>query len=191
MSNSLIQGLVLFICPLISIMVFFLLTRILFFLVSVDGQSMYPALNDGDRVLASRYWPARWLRKGQIVVLQFKPTQWYPVHNSENTKLFIKRVVGLPGDIVVVTHPWELPEPERRANHPVHDDQGQSIWYIPSRHCFVRGDSPGFDSTIAGPFPFSAIRGIFLMKLTRKTLPIQSQAVSTDPPPRVEASEKS
>lgn len=190
MSNSLIQGLVLFICPLISILAFCLLTRILFFLVSVDGQSMCPALNDGDRVLAFRHWPARWLRKGQIVVLRFKPTQWYPVHHSDDTKLFIKRVVGLPGDIVVVTHPWELPEPERRANHPAHDVQGQSIWHIPPRHCFVRGDSPGFDSTIAGPVPFRAIRGIFLMKLTRKTLPRQRQAVSTDPP-RVEASEKS
>ena len=49
---------------LLSLALLFSLMRVFLFLVRVDGWSMMPGFQDGDLVLALRYWPARWLRRG-------------------------------------------------------------------------------------------------------------------------------
>jgi hypothetical protein len=82
MSNTLARVFALAIYSLIPILAFYLLARILIFLVNVDGQSMYPTLKDCDRVLALRHWPARWLycvRSGRAGQLCFD-TPWLENH---------------------------------------------------------------------------------------------------------------
>ena len=79
-----------------------LLAAILFFVINlltgryqVHGQSMEPGLHDGQYLIASKV--AYWLHppeRGDVVVLE-PPNRNSPVP-------YIKRVIGLPGDLVEV-----------------------------------------------------------------------------------------
>src|SRR6266436_10216958 len=61
--------------------------------VKVEGTSMLPRLHDGERIFVNKliYYGIPKLQRGDIVVF------WYP---NDPSKSYIKRVIGLPGDIV-------------------------------------------------------------------------------------------
>src|SRR6266481_9161352 len=61
--------------------------------VKVEGTSMLPRLHDGERIFVNKliYYGIPKLQRGDIVVF------WYP---NDPGKSYIKRVIGLPGDIV-------------------------------------------------------------------------------------------
>ena len=78
--------------------------------VKVEGTSMLPRLHDGERIFVNKliyYDEYRWapkIERGDIVVF------WYP---DDPSKSYIKRVIGLPGEIVevregTVSHKWQL-----------------------------------------------------------------------------------
>jgi signal peptidase I len=131
-------------------------------IVTVEGASMEPALSSGDRVLALRRWPARWLRRGQIVIVQ-------PGQPALPASTYIKRVAGLPGD-VLATSLADIP-PDQRLGLPwAHDQAGQFTWHIPPRSVFVRGDhqAHSIDSAMWGPIPASSLRGLVVLRLARR-----------------------
>lgn len=169
----------------ITIFTLLILTRTFLFLVQVEGWSMSPTYLPGDRLLALRYLPRRWLRRGRIVV--WKMPSELPMSSMSNTmraQLYIKRIVGLPGDEVLAPV-VKLPETDEAANWMV---QGQELrtWHIPAGHCFVKGDSPGFDSTTFGPLPLHALRGVILAKLPRRMKTVEEPYFvdSISPPPQ-------
>src|SRR6266571_228509 len=89
-------GLVVILLAFVSI--FFFIVRTALVVVTVQYTSMSPTLEDGDRVLVWRYWPARWLRKGQVVIVWpwlSASTSWRLMRQSEVVP-FIKRVIALP-----------------------------------------------------------------------------------------------
>ena len=145
------------------------LVRISLVVVTVESQSMSPTLEHGDRVLVWRYWPAKWLQKYYIVLV------WPSEHRNGPKPFgvipFIKRVVGLPGD-VITTHIDELNNLQKQKTlvQAMHDDNGTRVWYVPKDHFFVRGDHPigGFDSLTWGPIPFNSLLGIVIMRLPRQ-----------------------
>jgi signal peptidase I len=60
----------------------------------VQGTSMEPLLADGERIVVNKFiYRFRPIERGDVVVF------WYP---SDPSVSFIKRVVGLPGDIVEI-----------------------------------------------------------------------------------------
>jgi signal peptidase I len=63
--------------------------------VKVEGTSMEPNLHDGERIFVNKlvYYGLPTLQRGDIVVF------WYPDNPS---KSYIKRVIGLPGETVVL-----------------------------------------------------------------------------------------
>lgn len=68
--------------------------------VVVEGTSMQPQLNDGERLLVNKLVYYKWqsvswghLERGDIVVF------WYP---KEPDKSYVKRIIGLPGETVEV-----------------------------------------------------------------------------------------
>ena len=59
--------------------------------MTINGEAMSPTLNNGDRVAVST--DVRTLERGEIIVF------YYPI---DPTKTFIKRIVGLPGEIIAI-----------------------------------------------------------------------------------------
>ncbi len=158
-------------CPLLLLPAAFLLIRLMLVVVTVESQSMSPALEDGDRVLVLRNWPTRWLRKGQIVLVW----PWLPPGTGPNnwgTVIpYIKRIIGMPGDSLV-TSIDELNDYHRPREQAAHDSEGKRLWHVPPAHFFVRGDNAigGFDSLTWGPIPYRSLLGIVIMKLPRRPL---------------------
>lgn len=152
----------------ISLLILFILIRTFLFLVQVEGWSMYPTYQPDDRLLALRYFPQGWLRRGQIVVWNMPP-HLLMTSKSEavRSKLYIKRIIGLPGDEVIVPV-VRLPDPVEGEIWLDEAKQELKSWHIPSGHCFVKGDSTGFDSTLFGPISFHALRGLILIRLPRR-----------------------
>lgn len=74
--------------------------RHLLIIAIITSESMSPTLKIGDRVLAIRYWPTKWLRKGQIVLL-WPPSDYVLFQSQEYDNIpIIKRIIGLPGDTI-------------------------------------------------------------------------------------------
>ncbi|MFZ6026979.1 MAG: signal peptidase I [Chloroflexota bacterium] len=117
--------------------------------VTVQQESMLPALKPGERFLAIRYWPVRWVKKGQIVLVSI----------GAGNILFVKRVVALSGE----TFKAAVAE----INDDAQIDLIERTWHIPPKHFFVCGDNvyASTDSREWGPLPFSSLRGYILFRL--------------------------
>lgn len=102
---------------------------------TVDGVSMYPTLHNGERLLVDEIsYRFHAPRRGDIVVFR------YPANPSER---FIKRVIGLPGDTVVVQNGAvylngiKLHEPY--IAEPTYERPGTYV--VPPGTLFVMGDN--------------------------------------------------
>ncbi len=110
-----------------ALLVAFLVTTFVFTTVGVVGQSMFPTLRNGERVLVPKWetWLVRFglmeWRRGEIAIL--KPpegtpyaTARFPVLGFSFRAFFIKRIVAVPGDEVYiergVVHVNGVPLPE-------------------------------------------------------------------------------
>jgi signal peptidase I len=156
-----------------------LIARVCFYVAIVSGNSMYPTLKEGEHLIVIRYWPKRWLRKGQVVIAENLPTTsgvftkfagitFSELENvSGNPFIFtqpiIKRLIGLPEEIVEIS--GTQPILKTRSLPPL-NHMGNHTWQIPKNHCFLKGDSPGLDSCVWGPIPLTHIRGVVAFKLT-------------------------
>ena len=171
--------------------------RFNFTIATVHGSSMYPTLTEGDRLLSLNFLPRLWLHKGQIVIGDINqlessssPEVFADIdimgeldstfENLSETDLenlpfepdctkFIKRIIGLPGDTVCIPlsslHEFMQTVLRSRCNA-----DGNLVWTVPKNHCFVRGDGLiSMDSLTVGPIHLSAITGITLLKLPRRS----------------------
>ncbi len=142
----------------------------------VSGTSMDPVIQNGqyliiDEVTYHFHAPER----GDVIVFKAPP---------EPTKYYIKRVIGLPGDTVVLTdgkvtiidaaHPKGFTLAEPYLTHLSHDN---GTFVVPADQYFVMGDnrSGSYDSRAWGMLPAANIRGRALVRLlpvnTVKVLP--------------------
>jgi signal peptidase I len=125
--------------------------------VKVEGTSMAPALSDQERIFINKFvYHVGVIERGDVVVF------WYPLDRS---KSFIKRVIGLPGDLVeiregrVYINGKPLDEPYVPPEYVDYSD------YAPLRvrpgEYFVMGDHriSSNDSRMFGAVPASYIYG--------------------------------
>ena len=133
-----------------------LFTYVLVFNCSVvRGSSMAPGIHDGDRILIDHFsYMFHPMERGDVVVLK------YPFDPSVD---YIKRVIGLPGDEVVLEdgHVWvngsEVLEPYVAQLDPL---TRMSARILPA-HVFVLGDNRprSSDSREFGQVPRDYVRG--------------------------------
>lgn len=104
--------------------------------VKVEGTSMQPRLVDQERIFVNRFiYRFSEIHRGDVVVF------WYP---RDTAKSFIKRVIGLPGDLVeirrgqVLVNGARIDEPYLRPEYRDRESFGRVI--VPPGHYFVLGD---------------------------------------------------
>lgn len=125
--------------------------------VKVEGTSMAPSLSDQERIFINKFvYRVGAIERGDVVVF------WYPL---DRAKSFIKRVVGLPGDLVqiregrVYINGQRLEEPYVPAEYTDFSDYGP-LRVRPGEY-FVMGDhrASSNDSRMFGPVAASYIYG--------------------------------
>jgi signal peptidase I len=112
--------------------------------VVVEGTSMLPQLHDGERLLVNklvyyRIQSVRWghIERGDIVVF------WFP---NDPDKSYVKRVIGLPGEIIEVRNGKVLVNGRELAEDYLNHEYNQSLPSSPAKkvedhHYFVMGDN--------------------------------------------------
>jgi signal peptidase I len=139
---------------------------IIFFLyqpVHVEGTSMLPRLEDQDLLLINKFAYTKLgsligdeIHRGDVVVFR------YP---HDETKSYIKRVIALPGDRLLIDHGtvWVNGVAIKESYVPVkyQDDRSQSEMTVPDGEFFMMGDhrSISSDSRDFGPVPRDLIYG--------------------------------
>ena len=127
--------------------------------VKVEGTSMMPALTDQERIFINKFthrFGIGDIERGDMVVF------WFPLDNS---KSYIKRVVGLPGDVVEIDRGTVIVNGRRLKEDYVppafRDFQSIPPKHIPSNSYFVLGDhrSSSNDSRAWGTVPRGNIYG--------------------------------
>ncbi len=76
----------------IAIILAFFINKFVIFKIEIPSESMVPTLNIGDKLFATRIYNPEKLNRGDLIVFNFEP---------EN-KLYIKRLIGLPNDEIVI-----------------------------------------------------------------------------------------
>src|SRR5882724_11450114 len=125
--------------------------------VKVEGTSMAPSLSDQERIFINKFvYHVGVIGRGDVVVF------WYPV---DQTKSVIKRVIGLPGDLVqikeghVFINGEQLNEPYVPAEYLDFSDYGPLR--VKAGEYFVMGDHriSSNDSRMFGPVAAKYIYG--------------------------------
>ena len=127
--------------------------------VTFEGVSMMPSIRDGDRL-----WLARFdrgaefdVRRGDILLFRFP---------RDPSVLYIKRLVGLPGELVevrggrVFVDGAELAEPYVAPELNTMRDAAEPV-RVPEGHYYVLGDNRdnSSDSRLWGPLPGGHVLG--------------------------------
>ncbi|HXB61486.1 MAG TPA: signal peptidase I [Acidobacteriaceae bacterium] len=142
---------------MISVAVAWFIIMFLYQPVKVQGTSMAPRLADQDRLFINKFvYRIGDVKRGDVVVFL------YP---GDQTKSYIKRVIGLPGDDVRVDHGHvfvngtALAEPYVAEQY--QDDRSVNDVVIPAGDVYVMGDHRNIssDSRDFGPVPKKLIYG--------------------------------
>jgi signal peptidase I len=143
---------------LLAALISFFLINYVVSAFKIDGDSMEPLLRARERVLISKLAVRRGkLHRFDIVVL-YKP--------DEPDKSLVKRIIGLPGEIIevrggdVLINDKPLKQPFS-GSAPSRSPEDMKALLIPRGMYFVMGDNRGvsFDSRLFGPVPEKYIFG--------------------------------
>jgi signal peptidase I len=135
----------------------------------IPSGSMEPTLEKGDRVLVNKLsYDLHDVNRGDVIVFELDPDEV----GADGIKDLIKRVVGLPGDVietrdgVVYVDDQPLDEPylaDGTTTGSPSDGQNPGIerQTVPDGHVYVLGDnrSNSADSRYRGPIPIESIVG--------------------------------
>ena len=149
----------------ITLMAAIVITSLFFRFSFVDGHSMDRTLNDGDTLIISNlfYTPDY----GDIVVIEYE-------NNIHEVKPLIKRVIGLPGDVIKITAEGDVYRNGELLNEEkyVYLDGPlfatlKGEWKVGEGEVFVMGDhrNDSMDSREIGPIKIDKIIGQAVFRL--------------------------
>lgn len=153
----------------LAFVIVFIVKGFLFDIVKVDGESMYPTLHDGDRLIVTKlgFEP----EQGEIVILDatykkrmeiyenladkedkevngiFKLLNYKSIPNNLKKRLYVKRIIALEGQTVdlkngkVYVDGKLLDEPYYNGITTVMDDKIEYPVTVKDDHVFVMGDN--------------------------------------------------
>lgn len=144
---------------LVSVTLAIIVILFLYQPVKVEGTSMMPALVDQERIFINKFvyrLGIGEISRGDTVVF------WFP---QDTSKSYIKRVIGIPGDVVEIVDGVVFVNGRRLAESYVpneyRDRQSLARLTVPRDNYFVLGDhrSSSNDSRSWGPVPRRYIYG--------------------------------
>lgn len=144
---------------LLSVLIAILVILFLYCPVKVEGTSMMPNLLDQERLFINQFtykFRLSGIHRGDTVVF------WYP---GETTKSYIKRVIGLPGDMVEIKEGYVFVNGKQLVEDYVPSEYRDYLSYpaqaVPADQYFVLGDhrSSSNDSRAWGFVPRRYIYG--------------------------------
>jgi signal peptidase I len=143
---------------MLSVLIAMLIILFLYRPVRVEGTSMMPSLLDQERLFINQfsYKFGGDIRRGDTVVF------WFP---GDTTKSYIKRVIGLPGDVVAIQNGTVILNGKPLQESYVPDEYRDRMSVLPQRippnEYFVLGDhrSSSNDSRMWGFVPRNYIYG--------------------------------
>lgn len=118
-----------------------------FRIVTVNGYSMRPTFEHGERVVVYCGWGAARLQHGDIILSDVPALADSTAASSKATPV-IKRVTGLPGDIINV-HVQDLPPVLQQAFRR-HIGTART-WHVPPHYYYLTCDGEGISSHLWGP----------------------------------------
>ena len=123
---------------MLSVLIAVLVILFLYRPVKVEGTSMMPGLLDQERLFINQFsyrFGLGDIQRGDTVVF------WFP---EDTTKSYIKRVIGLPGDMVAVEDGYVIVNGKKLVENYVppeyRDDRSYSPRIVPLNEYFVLGD---------------------------------------------------
>ncbi|HEX3435161.1 MAG TPA: signal peptidase I [Pseudacidobacterium sp.] len=142
---------------IISVMASFFIITFLYQPVKVEGTSMQPELRDQDRLFVNKFaYNFEHISRGDVVVF------YYP---RDPSKSYIKRVIGLPGDDILIREGRVFVNgnvvDEPYVPQKFQDVRSMGEIVVPPNEYFVMGDhrSISSDSRDFGPVPRKMIYG--------------------------------
>jgi signal peptidase I len=156
-----------------SMLVLLVIIKSIFLIVEVIGTSMVPNILPGDRLIIIRRLYRNQLKRGQVVLVRRRDANPSPRHSIGGTNLvhdlppqtlFIKRILGVPGERGQLHINEVMPE-FRDYVAKNHDAGGIREWLLTDDQYYVRGDSIGIDSSIWGPISQSEIVGVVVLNI--------------------------
>lgn len=117
---------------IVAVILAVLINKYIVFQVAIPTGSMIPTLNVGDRLFATRVYRPERLNRGDIVVF----------YSEELDQLLIKRLIGLPGDDIVISDGNVSVNGELLSQEYVkNQDEFNGIYSVPKSKYFFLGDN--------------------------------------------------
>lgn len=146
---------------LLGIVVFLIINTFILAIITVDGNSMNPTIEHGEKIAFSKLGVSSTnIERGDIVLFKGKDNVTY-----------IKRVIGLPGEFVEIEkgsiyingRKFEEDVSKEYTHH-----YNITKWYLQEGEFFVLGDNRAIDdskdSRVFGPVNIDMIEGKFLTR---------------------------
>lgn len=116
----------------IALIVALLIKNFLIFKVYIPSSSMVPTLNEGDHLFVTKVYNLDNIKRGDILVFDSK----------ELNDILIKRVIGLPGDVVtIVDGKVSVNNEELKEDYVVNVDHNYGEFKVPEGKYFFLGDN--------------------------------------------------
>lgn len=117
----------------------FVVRKYIIFQIEVPSESMYPTIKIGDRIMVTRIYNLSKLKRGELIVFD----------SEELGKPLIKRLIGLPGDKVVVDKGTVSVNGEKlKEDYVVNNEDYSGSFEVPAGKYLFFGDNRAnsFDS---------------------------------------------
>lgn len=154
----------------IAIIISFFIKFLIFDVTYVKGDSMNPTLEEGDRLILKKYGTVLDIEeydRGDIVI--------FPSPLENDRRLFIKRIIGLPGDKIdiidgqIYINDEYVFEPYIQKHSFTQSIIFGNNYIVPKNHIFVIGDNRtnrgSFDSRHFGSVPIEKVKGKIIFRV--------------------------
>lgn len=126
---------------LVAVIVYIIITKLLFFNIKVPTSSMYPTIKPGDRIVTTVVHNVSKLKREDIIVF----------YSREKKERMVKRLIGLPGDVIDIKRDGSVYINGKKLNEPYVKNQikENEIYFgihlgkykVPEGHYFFLGDN--------------------------------------------------